>query len=82
MIYSASNAGDDEYEVMSGTSMSSPNFAGTVATVLQFLEERGEKNEDGDWLSLTKAEKAERAKALLESTAQILYDGRLSLLSP
>ncbi len=75
MIYSASNAGDDEYEVMSGTSMSSPNFAGTVATVLQFLEKRGAKNEDGDWLSLTKAEKAERAKALLESTAQILYDG-------
>lgn len=75
MIYSASNAGDDEYEVMSGTSMSSPNFAGTVATVLQFLEEEGSKYEDGDWLSLTKAEKAERAKALLESTAQVLYDG-------
>lgn len=63
MIYSASNAGDDAYEVMSGTSMSSPNFAGTMATVLQYLQGEG-----------TKAERAERAKALLESTAEILYD--------
>ena len=63
MIYSASNAGDDAYEVMSGTSMSSPNFAGTMATVLQYLQGEG-----------TKVERAERAKALLESTAEILYD--------
>lgn len=82
MIYSASNAGDDEYEVMSGTSMSSPNFAGTVATVLQFLEEEGYKYEDGDWFSLTKAEKAERAKALLESTAYILLDEYGKAYSP
>ena len=76
MVYSSVQTGDHDYDVYSGTSMASPNFAGTITTVLQYLSVLGAKTEDGgrSWSELTKAERVERAKALLESTAIVLGD--------
>lgn len=65
-VYSAVNTGDGDYDVYSGTSMASPNAAGTFANVLQYLKER--------YPEMDKVERANTAKALLESTAEILYD--------
>ena len=73
-IYSSVPTGDHDYDVYSGTSMASPNFAGTITTVLQYLSIMGEKASDGGWESLTKSERVERAKALLESTALMATD--------
>lgn len=73
-VYSSLPEGNDTYGVYSGTSMATPNFAGTVTTVLQYLDLMGAKNADGSWVSLTKAEQVARAKALLEAAAIILTD--------
>lgn len=62
MIYSAINTGDSDYTVYSGTSMSTPNYAGTIATVMQAFE------------GMDKKERADLATALLESTAELLVD--------
>lgn len=63
MILSASAAGDDLYEQLSGTSMASPNAAGALALVLQKLRQQC-GGED------TPQEQARLALALLESTAR------------
>ena len=59
-VWSSVNTGDDAYEVYSGTSMAAPNATGTMANLLQFLKEQGITD---------KAERAELAAALLESSA-------------
>ncbi|MBQ3357089.1 MAG: S8 family serine peptidase [Oscillospiraceae bacterium] len=64
MIYSAVNTGDADYDVYSGTSMATPNYAGTIATVMQYLASLG----------MEKKERADAATALLESTAEIMMD--------
>ena len=75
LVYSSVPTADDAYEVYSGTSMASPNAAGTFACVLQALVEEGfTVNEDGDWHAMDKYTRAERAKVLLESTGLILTD--------
>lgn len=81
-VYSAVQTGDQDYEIYSGTSMAAPNFAGSVALVLQYLNEQEKTGEDGGEIILsngengsrTKVEKAELALALLEGTATILTD--------
>ncbi|MGN1307772.1 MAG: S8 family serine peptidase [Faecousia sp.] len=76
MIYSSVNTGDSDYDVYSGTSMAAPNMAGTFSNVLTFLEEEGYVYDsvNDEWNSLGKQQRAERAKALLESSATILTD--------
>lgn len=74
-VYSSVPTGDSDYEIYSGTSMAAPNATGTFACVLQALVEEGfSVNEDGDWVALDKAGRADRAKDLLESTGIILAD--------
>lgn len=81
-VYSAVQTGDQDYEIYSGTSMAAPNFAGSVALVLQYLNEQEKTGEDGGEIILsngengsrTKVEKAELALALLEGTATALAD--------
>ncbi len=63
-VYSCVSSGDSDYDVYSGTSMAAPNAAGTFANVLSALREKG----------YGKEERAELAKSLLESSAQILDD--------
>ncbi|MBO2526700.1 MAG: hypothetical protein CW335_00755, partial [Clostridiales bacterium] len=64
-VYSSVQTGDADYDVYSGTSMATPNFAGTIATVMQYL---------GEVYGLEKKDRADAALALLESTAEIRYD--------
>ncbi|MBQ8587422.1 MAG: S8 family serine peptidase [Oscillospiraceae bacterium] len=73
MIYSAYVTGDNDYEVMSGTSMATPNMSGAFADVLSFLDFWGSYDGE-DFGTLTKAERAKVAKDLLHSTAMILTD--------
>ena len=65
-IYSSVNTGDSDYDVYSGTSMAAPNMTGTFSNVLSYLAQ--------NYPELSKAERAERAEALLEGTAWVLYD--------
>ncbi len=62
----ADDYSSSEYVYMSGTSMASPNLAGTFANVLSWL--RNEENK------LSKEEAAAVSKDLLESTAGLIYD--------
>lgn len=64
-VYSALPNSDNSYDLMSGTSMATPNAAGTFANVLQALKEDGVTD---------KKERADLAKSLLESTGVILED--------
>ena len=65
-IYSSVNTGDSDYDVYSGTSMAAPNMTGTFSNVLSYLAQ--------NYPELSKAERAERAEALLEGTAWVLHD--------
>ena len=74
-VYSAYKDADDHYEVASGTSMASPNGAGTFACLLQALNENGYYVDDNDsWQLLNKQQRLERAVALLASSGIILAD--------
>ncbi len=64
-VYSADFSNKMGYVGMSGTSMAAPNMAATFLTVLEYLKE----NTD-----LTKTQRAETARALIESTAKVLSD--------
>lgn len=72
-ILSASTSANDAYEYRSGTSMATPNASGAYAVLLQALKERGIAD---------KKERAELARALLESTAAPVTDAGGVPLSP
>lgn len=65
-IYSTIIGSNDAYASMSGTSMSSPNFAGAMLLTLEHLKDCDK--------TLTKPALAEQALALLESTATTVKD--------
>lgn len=73
IILSASSSANDAYEYLSGTSMATPNASGAYAVLLQALRERGVED---------KKERAELARALLESTASLVTDADGIPLSP
>ncbi|MEH7332787.1 S8 family serine peptidase [Neobacillus drentensis] len=65
-IYSTVN--NDQYEVMSGTSMASPHVAGGSALVQQYLQS------DARFSSLSVADRTHLAKVLLMNTAHVIED--------
>lgn len=71
-VISASVEGDSRYISESGTSMASPNAAGSFAVMLEALADRG----------ITGKEAADLAEALLESTALVMTDEACVPLSP
>ena len=74
MIYSSVAGASDAYEVYSGTSMASPNACGSFTLLLQYLKEKQP--------TLSKAQRAELAEDLAESTSWIPTDADDYLYSP
>ncbi len=74
MIYSSVAGASDAYEVYSGTSMASPNACGSFLLLSQYLKET--------YPTLSKAQRAELAEDLAESTALVPYDADNYLYSP
>ena len=74
MIYSSVAGDSDAYDVYSGTSMASPNACGCFTLLLQYLKETQP--------TLSKAQRAELAEDLAESSSWIPTDGDGYLYSP
>ncbi len=74
MIYSSVAGAPDAYEVYSGTSMASPNACGSFLLLAQYLKET--------YPSLSKVQRAELAEDLVESSADLPFDGDGYLYSP
>lgn len=74
MIYSSVNGASDAYEVYSGTSMASPNACGSFLLLCQYIKDK--------YPQLSKAQRAELAEDLIESTAYMPYDADDYLYSP
>ena len=74
MIYSSVAGASDAYEVYSGTSMASPNACGCFILLSQYLKET--------YPALSRAQRAELAEDLVESTAMLPFDGDGYLYSP
>ena len=65
-VYAASFGTVDGYELMSGTSMATPDLAGCLAAMLQYLNE--------NYPEVEQQQRAELAIAMLQSGAKILTD--------
>ncbi len=74
MIYSSVAGAPDAYEVYSGTSMASPNACGSFLLIAQYLKDV--------YPNLSKAQRAELAEDLIESTARLPIDADGYLYSP
>lgn len=74
MIYSSINGASDAYEVYSGTSMASPNACGCFLLMCQYIKDK--------YPQFSKAQRAELAEDLLESSAYMPYDADDYLYSP
>ncbi len=74
MIYSSVAGASDAYEVYSGTSMASPNACGSLLLLTQYLKDL--------YPSLSKAQRAELAEDVIESTATLPFDADNYLYSP
>lgn len=74
MLYAPYVGGDDAYDVLSGTSMASPNAAGSFAVLVQALREV--------YPDMTKKEIADMAEDLLKSTAYVATDSYDYEISP
>lgn len=74
MIYSSVAGASDAYEVYSGTSMASPNACGSFLLMAQYLKEM--------YPSLSKAQRAELAEDIIQSTATLPIDADGYLYSP
>ena len=74
MIYSSVAGEPDAYEVYSGTSMASPNACGSFLLLAQYLKDT--------YPTLSKAQRAELAEDLMQSTAMIPFDADNYLYSP
>ena len=74
MIYSSVAGAPDAYEVYSGTSMASPNACGSFALLLEYLKDTQP--------TLSKAQRAELAEDLAQSTSWIPQDADGYLYSP
>lgn len=73
-VRSALGGTKDQYVVYSGTSMASPNMAGNMASLLQYLKQ--------EYQGLTKSDLATMAMAMVASTAEALTDANYYLYSP
>ena len=74
MIYSSVAGASDAYEVYSGTSMASPNACGSLLLLAQYLKDT--------YPALSKAQRAELAEDIMESTATVPLDANNYLYSP
>jgi hypothetical protein len=74
MIYSSVAGAPDAYEVYSGTSMASPNACGSFLLVSEYLKYI--------YPALSKAQRAELAEDLIETSATLPFDADNYLYSP
>ena len=73
-VYAASYGSENGYELMSGTSMATPDLSGILADLLQYLKEADP--------TLTGKALMQKAEAMLESSARILTDADGAVYSP
>lgn len=73
-VYAASYGSENGYELMSGTSMATPDLSGILADLLQYLKQTDP--------ALSGKALIDRAEAMLESAARILTDADGAAYSP
>ena len=72
-VYAASFGTEDGYELMSGTSMATPDMAGCTAALMQYIKQ--------SYPEVDRKQRTELALALLESSAALLTDAEGEIYS-